>query len=187
VGGGHKNRALAHGYSISTPSGFGEEGCTMRFNCAELIEEFERNIRKYGGAFDEWCVGTAKDARGAFFQRHLVADLDDGLAYREAFTTTVAEAVVDHLVNVRGLEPVPAAPSSSDPRDNEAEGGSERAESADLKVGATRAADSVDEAERRSALQAVSELGKIVFVYRKTSPLAAAPSSDHAAFPRRAA
>jgi hypothetical protein len=33
-------------------------------------------------------VGTAKDARGPFFRRHLVADLGDGLIYREAFTTS---------------------------------------------------------------------------------------------------
>jgi hypothetical protein len=32
-----------------------------------------------------------------------VADLDDGLTYREAFTTTAAQAVVDQLVNDRGL------------------------------------------------------------------------------------
>ena len=40
--------------------------------------------------------------RGAV-QRHLVADLGDGLTYREAFTTTAAQAVVDQLVNDRGL------------------------------------------------------------------------------------
>jgi hypothetical protein len=34
----------------------------------------------------------------------LAANLGDGLAYREAFTTYAAEAVVDHLVNHRGLE-----------------------------------------------------------------------------------
>ena len=40
----------------------------------EIIEDLEANIRKYGGALGEWCVGTAKDARGPFFQRHLSAD-----------------------------------------------------------------------------------------------------------------
>jgi hypothetical protein len=70
----------------------------------EIIEDIEGQIRKIGGAWSEWCVGTAKDARGPFFQRHLVADLGDGLAYREAFTTTAAQAVVTHLVNDRGLE-----------------------------------------------------------------------------------
>jgi len=49
-------------------------------------------------------VGTAKDSRGPFFRRHLAADLGDGLAYREAFTTNAAEAVVAQLVNGRGLE-----------------------------------------------------------------------------------
>jgi hypothetical protein len=76
----------------------------MLINRDEMIEEFERQIRKFGGEFGEWCVGTAKDARGPFFQHHRAADLGDGLAYREAFTTEVAQSVVDHMVNNRGLE-----------------------------------------------------------------------------------
>jgi hypothetical protein len=75
----------------------------------EMIADIEGHIRKFGGGFSEWCVGTAKDSRGPFFRRHLVADLGDGLAYREAFTTTAAQTVVDHLVNDRGLELVPEA------------------------------------------------------------------------------
>jgi hypothetical protein len=51
--------------------------------------------------------------------------LGDGLAYREAYTTTAAEAVVEHLATQRGL--------------------------------------AIDRA-------AVPEPGKIVFVYRRTSP-----------------
>ena len=76
----------------------------MPINRQELIDEIEGHIRTFGGAFGEWCVGTAKDSRGPFFQRHLAADLGDGLAYREAFTTDAAQAVVAHLVNDRGLE-----------------------------------------------------------------------------------
>jgi hypothetical protein len=162
----------------------------MPINRAELIEEFESNIRRYGGAFSEWCVGTAKDARGPFFQRHLVADLGDGLAYRQAFTTDTAQAVVKYRVKDRGLEPVPEVEPGSGPHDADTEAGhpSARAKSADLKVGATKAADPIGQAERCSALHdAVSEVGKIGFVYRKTPPLPAAPPSDHAAFPRRAA
>src|SRR5579864_7869023 len=44
---------------------------TMPLPHAEIIEDLEANIRKYGGAVGEWCVGTAKDARGAFSQRIL--------------------------------------------------------------------------------------------------------------------
>jgi hypothetical protein len=50
-------------------------------------------------------VGTAKDARAPFFRRHLAADLHDGLIYREAFTTSAAEQVIDHLVTACGLRP----------------------------------------------------------------------------------
>ena len=76
----------------------------MLINRAEMIDELERNMRKFGGDFTEWCVGTARDARGPFFRRHFAEDLGDGLAYREGFTSDVAQAVVDHLVNDRGLE-----------------------------------------------------------------------------------
>ena len=36
--------------------------------------------------------------RGAV-RRHLAADLGDGLIYREAYTTSAAEQVIEHLVN----------------------------------------------------------------------------------------
>jgi hypothetical protein len=137
----------------------------MPINHLELIEEIESHIRRFGGGFGEWCVGTAKDSRGPFFRRHLAADLGDGLTYREAFTTNAAQGVVDHLVNDRGLERVPAAAT---------------------------------EAERRSALRqpaepsstvqdAVSEPGRLVFVFRKTTTAHPAPPSDLPVFPRRAA
>ncbi|MGD0228360.1 MAG: hypothetical protein ABSF71_39160 [Terriglobia bacterium] len=136
----------------------------MPINHLELIEEIESHIRRFGGGFGEWCVGTAKDSRGPFFRRHLAADLGDGLTYREAFTTNAAQGVVDHLVNDRGLERVPAAAT---------------------------------EAERRSALRqpaepsstvqdAVSEPGRLVFVFRKTTTAHPAPPSDLPVFPRRA-
>jgi len=77
----------------------------MAMNHEEIIEEIEGHIRKFGGEFGEWCVGTAKDSRGPFFRRHLAADLGDGLIYREAFTTSAADQVLDHLVNACGLRP----------------------------------------------------------------------------------
>ena len=76
----------------------------MMFNHNEIIEEITAHIRKSGGDPGEWCVGTAKDARGPFFRRHLVADLHDGLLYREAFTTTAAGQVIDHLVKNCGVK-----------------------------------------------------------------------------------
>ena len=83
---------------------FKRKAATMPINHEEMIEEIEGHIRKFGGEFGEWCVGTAKDSRGPFFRRHLAADLGDGLIYREAFTTSAAGQVVDHLVNDRGLQ-----------------------------------------------------------------------------------
>jgi hypothetical protein len=75
----------------------------MPISREEIIEDFERHIRRSGGALSEWCVGTAKDARAPFFQRHQAAELSDGLAYREAYTTGAAEGVIDYLVNRCGL------------------------------------------------------------------------------------
>jgi len=142
----------------------------MPINHEELIEEIEGHIRKFGGGFGEWCVGTAKDVRAPFFRRHLAADLGDGLAYREAFTTNAAQAVVGHLVNNRGLQ-----------LDLDAVREAERSSALH---------DAANEAERspRRALQgAVPEPGKIVFVYRKTAAAPAALRSDRLVFPQRTA
>lgn len=113
----------------------------MPIHNEEIISDIEYCIRRFGGGFGEWCVGAAKDARGPFFRHHQQTNVGDGLAYREAYTTTAAQAVVAHFVNDRGLEPVP-------------------------------------EGEPESALQAaVSEAGRLVFVYRKNPPATAAPRS----------
>jgi hypothetical protein len=77
----------------------------MPINHNEIIEEFTAHIRKLGGEAGEWRAGTAKDARGPFFRQHLENDLGDGLTYREAYTTSAADAVLDHLVNACGLRP----------------------------------------------------------------------------------
>jgi len=45
----------------------------------------------------------ANGAHGPFFRRHQHTDVGDGLTYREAFTTSGAQAVVAHLANNRGL------------------------------------------------------------------------------------
>ena len=112
----------------------------MPINHDEIIEEIERHIRKFGGERSEWCVGTAKGARAPFFRRHLAADLGDGLIYREAFTSSAAEQVIEHLVNACGLKLAPEA---------------------------DRASAANDQTERRSALPEALEPGKIVFVYRR--------------------
>ena len=75
----------------------------MAISQSEIIEDLELHIRKSGGEPREWCAGTAKDARGPFFQRHAVAELEDGLAYREAYTPSGAANALDHLVREFGL------------------------------------------------------------------------------------
>jgi hypothetical protein len=75
----------------------------MPSNRDEIIGEIKAHIQKFGGGFGEWCVGTAKDPRSPFFQSHRVAEVDDGLIYREAFTPGSAQAIRDHLVSECGL------------------------------------------------------------------------------------
>ncbi len=75
----------------------------MAITREEIIEDLELHMRKSGGELSAWCVGTAKDARAPFFQRHSEAELGDALAYREAYTAGAADAVIEHLVNERGL------------------------------------------------------------------------------------
>jgi len=43
----------------------------MAINRDEIIADFEGHIRKFGGALGEWCVGTAKDRHGTFFQQRV--------------------------------------------------------------------------------------------------------------------
>ena len=77
----------------------------MATNREEIIEDFQEHIRKARGAAGDWLVGTAKDTHNPFFRNHIVADLGDGMIYREAFTTNAAQAIRDHFVNDCGLEP----------------------------------------------------------------------------------
>jgi hypothetical protein len=80
-------------------------GGTTPISHEEIVDEIKRNIRKFGGKFSDWRVGTAKDARGPCFQSRLVAELRDGLIYREAFTADAARAIQHHFVHDCGLQP----------------------------------------------------------------------------------
>ena len=187
----------------------------MRMGRNEIIEELTEHIRRSGGEPGEWRVGTAKEVSGArcqvsatgeptcrpqliddpSFQHQGEAGPGDGFAYREAHTSYAAADAVDYLVSAFGLQldsdALPGAERCSAPTAN-----------ADLKVGGAVAAVSdrrtavgtppLQEAERspRRPLQGAPEPGRLVFIYRKAPPAAAAatpPTSDHAAFPRRAA
>jgi hypothetical protein len=75
----------------------------MAMSREDIIEDLERHIRKSGGEPGEWWAGTAKDAHAPFFDRHLAAELGDGLSYREAYTTNAAVEVIERLVNKDGL------------------------------------------------------------------------------------
>ncbi len=69
----------------------------------EITTEIKAHVGRFGGGFGGWCVGTAKDRHSPFFESHRVAEMNDGLTYREAFTAGSAEAARDYLVNECGL------------------------------------------------------------------------------------
>jgi len=75
----------------------------MPINHREIVSDIREHIQKSGGSFGGWWVGTAKDSRGAFFESHRVAELNDGFIYREAYTPTGALEARDYLVNECGL------------------------------------------------------------------------------------
>jgi len=70
----------------------------------EIIADIQGQIRKAGGGYSAWCVGTAKDSHGSLFTRHETEDLHDGWIYREAFTPGVARDVRDYFVTQCGME-----------------------------------------------------------------------------------
>ena len=157
--------------------------CPLATNREEIIADFQKYIRKSGGASSDWLIGTAKDMHSPFFRNHIVADLGDGLIYREAFTTNAAQAIRDHFVNDCGLQ---------------ADGAERRGRprcSGDLRSpdgGGDTAA--TEEPNRGSALRDAG--GKIVFIYKRgdvKSPLPTAasvhclPHTDHPVFSKRVA
>ena len=79
----------------------------MAINQREIIAELRAHVQRSGGEFGAWCVGTAKDAGAPFLVSHQVAEKNDGLTYREAFTPESAQAARDKLVKECGLSPSP--------------------------------------------------------------------------------
>lgn len=73
--------------------------------------DIQAQIRKSGGDYGAWSVGTAKDSHGTRFTRHEAADLHDGWIYREAFTPGVARDVREYFVTQCGAD---AAASGED-------------------------------------------------------------------------
>jgi hypothetical protein len=71
----------------------------------EIIADIGEQIRKGGGDYGAWCVGTAKDSHGTLFARHQTEDFEDGWIYREAFTPGVARDVRDYFVSQCGAAP----------------------------------------------------------------------------------
>ena len=81
----------------------------MRVNENEIIEEIEAHIRRCGGEFGEWRVGTARDLEGSPLPCHREQAPDERLIYREAYTPYAAAEAVERLVEGFGLRADPGS------------------------------------------------------------------------------
>jgi len=70
---------------------------------SEIIADLTEHIRRSGGDFSSWSVGTAQDAHNPLFDADRLKDSDDALIYREAYTPASARAVRDHFVADCGI------------------------------------------------------------------------------------
>ena len=75
----------------------------MPVKSSEIIEDMTDHIKRFGGDFSAWCVGTAQDAHNPLFDADRLKDSDDALIYREAYTLASARAVRDHFVSDCGM------------------------------------------------------------------------------------
>jgi hypothetical protein len=70
----------------------------------EIIAAITDHIRKFGGDFTAWCVGTARDWHNPVFESRQTEGKDDDLICREAYTPASARAVRDYFVTECGTD-----------------------------------------------------------------------------------
>ena len=67
---------------------------------SEILNDFEDFIKKYGGKYKEWCVGTAPDAKTQLFKVHKFKNgVDKGL-FREAESEMQAAGVAEYFTDL---------------------------------------------------------------------------------------
>ena len=91
----------------------GGKRATMRINENDIIEEIDAHIRRCGGEFGQWSVGTAKDSEGASLRCHREQHPEERLIYREAYTPYAAAEAMERLVEGYGLRADPGSASGS--------------------------------------------------------------------------
>ncbi len=72
---------------------------------SEITSDITEHIRKAGGGFADWRIGTARDWHCPVLEAHRAEEKDDALICREAYTPAAARAVRDHFVHECGLAP----------------------------------------------------------------------------------
>ena len=83
----------------------------MRINENDIVDEIEAYIRRCGGEFGQWCVGTAKDSERACWRCRREQAPDERLIYREAYTPYAAAEAVERLVQGYGMRADPGSAS----------------------------------------------------------------------------
>ncbi len=61
--------------------------------------EIKNHITSEGGAYSNWYVGIAKDARQRLFEDHKVKEKGDAWIHRQAESDDVARKIEDYFVN----------------------------------------------------------------------------------------
>ena len=72
---------------------------------SEIIAEITDHIRKFGGPFTAWCVGTARDWHSPVLVAHQIEEKHDALISREAYTPGGARTVRDYFATQFGSFP----------------------------------------------------------------------------------
>ena len=72
---------------------------------SEIIAEITDHIRKSGGPFTAWCVGTARDWHSPILVAHQIEEKHDALICREAYTPGGARTVRDYFATQCGTAP----------------------------------------------------------------------------------
>jgi hypothetical protein len=71
----------------------------------EIISDIRDHIRKFGGDFSTWRVGTTSDWHNPVLDSHKSKEEDYALICREAYTPASARAVRDYFVAQCGAAP----------------------------------------------------------------------------------
>ncbi|GLV14738.1 hypothetical protein Heshes_24220 [Alicyclobacillus hesperidum] len=76
-----------------------------------IKSEIDAHIQQCGGAYSNWYVGIAADARDRLFSDHTVDEKKDAWIYRNAENSTVARRIEKYFIETLGTDGGPGGGS----------------------------------------------------------------------------